>query len=323
MSKKNHFVHLIVKLSLFAVILWAMDFLVGNTLRYYYFRQESGLQYRTTYSMEKTKADLLIFGSSRANHHYYPKIFQEGLDMTCYNTGRDGSYILYNYAVLKSVLKRYTPRVIILDFNTGEFQKGREDYDRLSSLLPYYQSHSEIRPIVNLRGRFEKYKLMSRIYPFNSSILTIAIGNSKMNKERASDDSGFVPLTNELASSAIDTARKKVYELDTVKVGIYKRFVRDCLAAGTKLYIIRSPEFVVEDYPDTSVSIAKEIAGEANVPFLDYMNDRTFSDSRLFSDIDHLNENGAIKFSEMLVKRMETFQTHQPVNSFVPPPNGR
>jgi len=33
--------------------------------------------YRTTYVMDSTKADILVFASSRASHHYVPEIFED------------------------------------------------------------------------------------------------------------------------------------------------------------------------------------------------------------------------------------------------------
>lgn len=300
---KNHYVRFAMKISLFLLLLLVLDFGIGSVLRYFYFRQDNGLQYRTTYSLEKTQADLLIFGSSRANHHYYPKIFEKKLNMTCYNTGRDGSFILYNYAILSGVLKRYTPGMIILDINREEFKRNPADYDRLSSLLPYYRNHPEIRPVVDLKGRFEKYKLTSQIYPFNSALFTIAMGNSEMNRKRETDINGFVPLTNEFAG-AMGTSGDASYELDPVKIGMYKNFLDACKKAGTKVYVICSPEFIKAAYPDTTITIAKALAEKAGVPFLNYLNVPAFMDHRLFSDIDHLNESGAIRFSEMVAEEM-------------------
>ncbi len=83
--------------------------------------------------------------------------------MSCYNTGRDGKIIFYNYAVLKSILKRYTPKIAILDFNREEFSNDGESYDRLSSLFPYYYNHPEIRPILKLKNPLKKLKLFKNI----------------------------------------------------------------------------------------------------------------------------------------------------------------
>ena len=95
--------------------LFILDFGIGRTLRYFYFKETSGLHFRTTYAMEKTEADILIFGSSRANHHYVPEVFEDSLKMKFYNTGRDANGVFFQSAVLKSVLKRYKPKIIIYD----------------------------------------------------------------------------------------------------------------------------------------------------------------------------------------------------------------
>ncbi|MDE3212752.1 MAG: hypothetical protein KGM98_05915, partial [Bacteroidota bacterium] len=146
--------------------------------------------------MDSTKADLLIFGSSTANHNYYPDSIEKNLRLSCYNTGRDGMSIFYFYAVLKSDLKRYTPKVVILDFFPVEFRKEQMDYDRITALLPYYSSHPELRSIILMKSPYERLKLISRIYPFNSLAFTILGGNLQMNKNREINkgSQGYVPL---------------------------------------------------------------------------------------------------------------------------------
>ena len=133
------------------MLIIGVDFIIGNLLRKLYFSQISGLLHRTTYSIDKTEADILIFGSSRANHHYDSKLFEESTGQYTYNTGRDGNFIFYQTALLKSILKRYKPKQIILDFE-GTFAFNQNDYDRIAALLPYYKSHKEIRDIVLLKS---------------------------------------------------------------------------------------------------------------------------------------------------------------------------
>ena len=96
------------------IVILILDFLIGKSLEYFYFKQKSGLQYRTTYSIDSTRAEILVFGSSRANHHYVPEVFEDSLKMSFYNTGRDGNRLLYNFAVFSSILKRDTPKIVIL-----------------------------------------------------------------------------------------------------------------------------------------------------------------------------------------------------------------
>ena len=107
------------------------------------------------------------------------------MKLSFYNAGRDGNFMFYHLAVLKGVLNRYSPKIVILDFVAEEFAQNQYSYDRLSSLLPYYKSHPEMRSIINLKSKYEKIKLLSQIYPYNSLMLTIAVGNSGVNKRKA------------------------------------------------------------------------------------------------------------------------------------------
>ena len=164
---------LLINVSLVIIAIFLCDLGIGNILKFFYFRQASGAAYRTTYAIDSTTAEILIFGSSRANHHYVPGAFEDSLHCTFYNTGRDGNFILYNFAIFKAITKRYTPKSIIFDINPDEIEYRISSYERLSSILPYYHGHPEIRSTVNLRSPFEKIKLISATYPYNSILLTI------------------------------------------------------------------------------------------------------------------------------------------------------
>jgi hypothetical protein len=283
-----------------------LDYTIGSVLEYFYFKQSSGVLYRTSYSIEKTTADLLIFGTSRAGHDYQPDIFGQGLDLTCYDVGRDASYIYYQYALLEAVLKRYTPKMIILDFLNGEFKLDHESFERLQSLLPYYRTHPEMRPVIELKSPYEKIKLWSKIYPYNSSVFAIAAGNSEFNKKRSGDIHGYVPLTkvwNEPIKEA-DSAWT-TYPVDSNKIKIYEAFIKDCVRAKVKLYIVCSPYFVRATEMDYSINSGTRIAKKYNIPFYDFSRDSSFlADAGLFADEIHLNDTGARKFSKLIVDKI-------------------
>lgn len=310
MNSKNKFnkgwiPNFLLRTFIFLLILFLLDFTIGKILRYFYFKQESGLLYRTTQAIDSTKADILIFGSSTANHHYYPTTFENKFQMSYYNAGSDGTSLFYHYAVLSSVLKRYAPKIVILDFNTREFNKDEDSYDRLSSLLPYYENHPEIRSIIHLKGPFEKYKLLSKIYPYNSNIFTIGIGNTALNKSRRNnnDDQGFVPLKRTW-EKPISTLTLK-YELDTNKIVMFKSFVKDCIKLNIKLYVFISPRFVKYTTIDKSLIIATNILKEFQIPLYDFASDPYFLNRpELFADMSHLNENGAKIYSNKVIEKI-------------------
>lgn len=313
----------VVKLFLFLLILYILDFTIGSFLKYLYFKQDSGLLYRTTYSIDSTKADMLIFGSSTANHHYYSGDFEKWMHMSCYNTGRDGNSIFYQFAILEGILKRYSPKIAIFDFNHEDFRRDQYSYDRLSSLLPYYDKHPEMRSIILLKSPYEKYKFLSKIYPYNSLIFTIVAGNAGFNKNREeiNDEDGYVPLTK-IWKGRIKTDTSSVkYELDSNKIKFFKSFIRDCINSNIKLYIFLSPQLIKYKFEDSSVVIAQEIATKFNIPFYDFSNDSLFLQNKdLFADPGHLNDNGAKIYSKKVIDKIQQSNSNNdliiPMNTF-------
>ncbi len=290
------------------LVIFILDFAIGKTLRYFYFNETSGLHYRTTYSMDSTNAEILIFGSSRANHHYVPEIFEDSLHQSFYNTGRDGNGTFYQLALVKTILKRYTPKTIIFEYSSV-FAKGVEEYDQMSSLLPYYKTHKEIRPLIELRSPYEKIKLLSEIYPFNSQALTIAVGNLEINKKRTADDKGYLALHQEWPYQLDSIADEKKIEVDTTKVRAFRECLSTAKNMGIKVYVVFSP--IYRRYKtNQQVDICRQICHEQNIPFWDYSKDSFFLSHRnLFLDLLHLNNNGAVAFSKMIANKIKHYKT--------------
>lgn len=302
--KQNSPLYVLVKVIMFIIILYILDLTIGSILQYYYFKQDSGFLYRTTYAINETTADILIFGASKANHHYNTKVFEQRFKLSSYNAGRDGSSIFYHYAVLKSVLKRYRPKIIILDISR-DFERKQEVYERLSMLLPYYKTHPEIRSIIELKSKYEKFKMVSKVYPYNSMLFSIIVGNSNYNKDRYLDTRGYMPLLKTW-NREIKKYIVPDYELDTIKLKIYESFIKDCISSNIKLYIIASPDFINRQNAEKSNEFAKIIAQKHNVIFFDYSNDSMFINHvKYFADYTHLNDEGATLFSNLILDEIE------------------
>jgi len=303
--KKIPLLYFAVKLVVFLVLVYIADYTIGYMLKLYYFKQDSGFQYRTTYAIEETKAEILIFGSSRAKNHYHPNIIEERLKMTYYNVGRDGNHIFYNYALLKLILKRYSPKIVVLDLVKGEFKETSESYEKISALLPYYDSYPEISSIIELRGKYERIKLLSKIYPYNSSIFSIAVGNTDFNKNRYVDMQGFVPWRKKIQCPPKTDTIYAEYKIDSVKVNLFESFIKDCNSQGVKLYIVVSPYYLISDITDSSIEKGIAIAEKYGVELLNYSQDTNFKlHCDFFADITHLNEDGAKLFTTKFVEEL-------------------
>lgn len=289
------------KLVLFILLLLAMDFFLGSLLRRFYFSQQSGPDYETRYAIEDAEEKLMIFGSSRARHHYYPPAFEEALNLNSYNAGRNGNFILYSNAVLQAVLKRHTPDVVVLDIVKHEFEDFPPAYEHLSVLLPYYKNHPEIRSTLLQRGKFERIKLWSSIYPFNSSLVSISLGNMEFNKGREQIIQGYGPLSRQLTAEPPAENNGADYKIDSNMVKTFEQFIQSCKTAGAKVFVICSPYYYPLQEKDTSLEIAREIAARQGVPFMDFSRDTIFGGKLSdFYDYDHLNHEAAMRYSAIV-----------------------
>ena len=293
------------KLFVFIIVVFILDRLSGATLKNYYFKQQAGDDYLTTYAIDKTTADLLIFGSSRAANNFNPGIFETQIGVSCFNAGRYGAPVFYHYAVLQCVLKRYKPKTILLSFDAGSFNKNQESYDRMAPLLPYYNDHPEIRNIVDLKSPFEKLKLLSSTYPYNSLLLPIISGNTAYGKGKPTYLNGYIPIVDTFTGEMETIDYTKKIALDSKKIAVYKAFIQDCKKVKIPLYIVCPPYLINSIGTDASIIEAKKIAAESNTDFFDYSRDQYFtSNPQLFADFRHLNESGVEVFCNSLIKKL-------------------
>ena len=138
--------------------------------------------------------------------------------------------------------------MIILDIRPEDLAYNAYEYDRLSLLLPYYQTHPETAEIVNLKGPFEKIKLVSAIYPYNSMIFRIVMGNLEYNKKREMDDNGYVPFFHTMQYERIDTLQSAILPADEHKIDALSDIISVCQQKNIDLIFVFSPLWlIIED----------------------------------------------------------------------------
>lgn len=305
-NNKQGFAFFLGKLLIFIGIVFLLDLGIGWILQHYYFTINHEDSFRANYVLKQTKAEILIFGSSRANHHYNVPLISEKLNQSCYNAGRDGSFIFYHYAILKGVLKRYKPKVIILDLCPEDLYQTPLSYDRIAALLPYYSSYPELRNIIELKSRFEKYKLLSRIYPFNSQIVRIITGNIDIHNRRKDEltSMGYVPIAKTWKQPIAEGAENS--DIDPVKLRFLKSFISECKQADIRLLIFISPIFVKENHVMKYINCIQETTSRNGIPFWNYSQDEYFlQNPELFADPAHLNNAGANRYTSEVINKLK------------------
>lgn len=285
----------------FLLLIVCADFLIGKTFHYLYKKQRTGREARTRYSVEDTKAEVILLGASRAQQQYNPAFFEKRLNLSCYNVGRDGQSFLYQYAVIKALMARYNPKMIILECERKMFLENPASRERLSCLLPLYEDHPEIREVILLRGPLEKAKLLSKAYPYNSVSLKILFSNFSNKPDE--DLKGYVPLTRSLnePKRLVDFSQP-TYEIDSMKVKFFNLFIDQCRRANIKLYFACSPFYFNYTGKDISLEIVRQAAVKNDIPFFDLSKGvPDLDNARFFDDTVHVNRTGSDILSNIII----------------------
>jgi len=319
----NKYISRILKIFVFLLLIAIIDQVAGIILRKLYFTQKAGQKNALTYAFRDCKADILIFGNSRAQHHYDSRLISDSLKMSCYNAGQDGGHsVLMQYAQIKVLTNRYSPEIIILEFDPVNIVNTAGSYDRLSVLLPYYSEYSELRTIILLRGPYERVKLLSAIYPFNSNVINIIRFNTNTHVARKQDIDGYVPIKDKIMNIGMlerkpETDREDEIlsqsVADTNMVEALKNIIVLCKEKNVSLFIVSSPIFHIPNEkpgsPSPAAKTALEIFRQNNVNFLDFSSDSTFTGHlEWFSDRGHLNDEGAKIFTDRLIEKLKNYK---------------
>lgn len=282
------------------------DRLLGYTLESLYYSERAKINEKLLVSTFETNADILIFGSSRAENHYNPLIISEHTNLSCYNLGFGGQNIYFHNGLLKTILERYTPKVIVLELFDIDFEKtgASNDKEKLGVLMPLYSRSEAIKSTILLRGQSEKIKNISKIYPYNSLMYKIIRNNFLPIKN---DINGYLPLEKSW-SKEIEKEESDIRLLDSVKIEALFDFIKTTIEAKSKLLIAVSPQYIMKNKSKSLQFISSKIKKEFGIEVLIFLNDRKFLNNKsLFADPLHLNCKGADLYSEVLSNKILDF----------------
>ncbi len=286
--------------TILALIVFIGDRVMGYGLKALYFKQKNGAEAKLTRILDKTIADVMVFGSSRAFHHYNPTIIQAETKQSFYNCGFDGQFLYFNSNLIKAVVQRHKPKTIIFELMMADFQFQQKSVDRLGAFYPYLDYHPELKNIPQMKGPFENIKLYSWIYPYNSNGLTLLFG-IKENKKKA-DINGFIPLEgSEGKSPMVFNPNKTKIQENNIFIQSFESIISLCKAENIRLVVVVSPYYFKFTERPKTLELAEEILKKHNTEFYDFSNDTSFfNHPDLFADEEHLNKQGAIKFSQLI-----------------------
>lgn len=293
----------LVRIIVFFVAIALIDIIFGVSCDYMYEHSKSGDSHKINYAIRECNADILIMGSSRANHHYNPQIISDSLGLSCYNLGIDGSGAILMDGFYRLITQRYVPKFIIYEltpsFDLYKYAGDANNTRYLTQLKPYYRERCLKQLFDDVDGR-ERIKLFSGLYRYNTTCLNLFrsfIGSS------TTEGNGYLPLKGEMK----DYKPSEVAEdntIDTLKVNYFRQFIRDCKESGTKLLFVMSPRFGAT----TSIEYQPlfDICKQEGCEVLDYYCNPLFVETnKYFKDSFHMNCDGADAFTASVAHKIK------------------
>lgn len=291
---KKFLIHIIC----FCILIVVVDRCMGIVFDYLRENAKGGSTKELYYIANESVDDVVIFGSSRANHHYVPQIIEDSLGLTCFNMGKDGNGIVLMYGRYQMLLERYNPKLIIYDVNYSFDFSTEYDNSRYINLLKEYYSKIK-KSFVGLIDWKEQCKLLSKMFQANSRVFTM-LGDNVLIQDI---NNGYLPLYGVVTDSTkyeYDIVDSIDWVLDSMKLSLFERFVCDTKDRDIPLVMFVSPVYAKSSRVDYIE--AEKICAKYDVPFYYLMEmDGIASDCTMFQDRTHMNNTGAEKYTREII----------------------
>ncbi len=249
--------------------------------------------------------EILVLGSSRAQHHYDSPMIEEIMKMDCYNAGISGNGVMLAYPILVNMLNRCKPKIIIfevtksLDIMINPYDGCNTRY--IEKLKPYYRM-SAAGDVIRSVSFNDYVMLHSALYRYNSKLISLIID---FIFKRRMNNKGFMPLHG---TSCLNTQKMQELGYDPLKLYWLRQFAELKNKYDLKMVWVISPVYFQDLKGYEEYKIAKEIAINHNIRLFDYYLDSEFiGNSELFYDTTHMNEVGARLFSYRVIKDLKEY----------------
>ena len=290
----------LINITCFCVLLIVVDRCMGGICDFLRENAKGGSTKMQYYIANESVDDVVIFGSSRANHHYVPQMIEDSLGLTCFNMGQDGNGIVLMYGRYKMLLERYNPKLIIYDIESFfDFSTNYDNFRYLDKLKEFYDKECIRDEFDDLSGWQERMKMTSKMYRNNSKVMAI-VGDNVLHRKL---NKGYIPLYGVVTDSIkyeYEVVDSIEWSLDSVKLSLFERFVCDVKNREIPLAMFVSSAFAKSarvDYIE-----AEKICAKYDVPFYYLMEmDGIADDCAMFQDRIHMNNTGAEKYTREII----------------------
>jgi hypothetical protein len=259
-----------------------------------FMRSENRGKIETVFNSKPKKYDVIVLGSSRANNHFVSKMFEEK-GLKTFNYGMSGGHLFEASLMLKLMIERkYNIKNVILETDLN-LSNDHEAEGISAKFLPYLHNSEVIKKHFFTQENFSQlyYIPFYRYIKYETKIgwrETFKI--LKKEKTNAMDNSGYYPLIKNKRGNM----KNNIINLNPLSKNKYYEEIKSvCKVNNIKFIPIMTPmceNVIGMNYFDKVKKAYPEIHNYENVVV----------ENKYFSSCGHMNDNGAKKFTAIILK---------------------
>lgn len=238
-------------------------------------KARGGQTHKNEYVSKVCEDDILILGSSKADHHYVPSVFEDSLGLTCYNAGEMGCGIIPAYVRYKMVCQRHKPKLVLYEVTPGYDYLEDNGYSSYLGVIRQYTGNKMVRDVyLDFSDELEGLRLLSNLYQNNSKIMM----NLKDIYAVPDKWKGYEPLLGQINYSGlqvdvVDNAIQNI-EIDPLKWHYFERLIRDTREDNVPLVFMLSPQYNSSELADYKPAF--ELCEKYSVPLINNQSSNLF-----------------------------------------------
>ena len=281
---------------LFLVILFAASLLLDVIYTAIITHSVERNKIENVINIKNKKYDVIFMGTSRANNHFVTKVFEDK-GYKAFNYGMSGAHLFETSLLLKlMVTNKYEIKNLVLEADLSICNEKRDE-GTTARFMPYIHRNEIIKKhYENEIDFYETYYLpFYRYIKFDNKIGFRELYDVATKKPTNSlHNKGYYPLFNNKKGNM----KNDISSLKPIRNKYYEEIKQICKQNNIKLTVVMTPMCENTkglDYFEKVHQLYPEIHNFENA----------ITDDKYFSSCGHLNDEGAKKFSKILIDSLK------------------
>jgi len=320
---------------IFVFCVVALDFATSSVLWNLFRRTDSGERGGLSNFALSKEADVLVLGSSRAELQIMPSVISQRVSLHAFNAGLKGHDFLYAAALYDLWLHRHPPpRALVLTVDVESLLHRSHEAAAVQVLAPYIDDSDLLRQILHSDGPQKQIEFLFRSFRYNGKVLVIAKnvfvhtdpvfdGFIAGEGTLLSDDRSQIKNALDQDAPAIVYAQAPFWDM---KVKMLREIGARALRQHTLALLVHAPLYG-QDLAAHKIWIERMDALVAATPGIEFVDlcevarpGRFLNPRELFWDVNHLNEQGARIFSNLIADELQKRLARIPASANIAAP---